>query len=215
MRGIIYAHAGTACLTRLIVSIYSLRKHWNGPVTIFQEGKAEPELKAICKVFGINVAEYAKTGYNNYVKKCDVNLKTPYDINMFLDADTLVTGKLEKYLDWVEEHGLVFTNFSNWVPTGRTMTARIRKWEKLYPEATETALNYPVALNTGTYGFKKDHPFLDGWLKTSIEGGKNGVPLTDELAAQLEKKGTPITSGSIAVLFKKYRIDKKKLNMKW
>ncbi len=37
----------------------------------------------------------------------------------------------------------------------------------------------------------------------------------DELAAQLEKKGTPITSGSVAVLFKKYRIDKKKLNMKW
>ena len=37
----------------------------------------------------------------------------------------------------------------------------------------------------------------------------------DELTAQLEKKGTAIGPGSVAALFKKYRIDKKKLNMKW
>lgn len=37
----------------------------------------------------------------------------------------------------------------------------------------------------------------------------------DELTAQLEKKGTVITPESVAAVFKKYRIDKKKLNMKW
>jgi len=185
MRGVIYAHAGTACLTRLIVSLHSLRKHWDGPATVFQDGKAEPELKAICIDLKVDLVEYESIDCNKYTKKCHVNTLTKYDDNMLLDADTLVVSKLDPFFKWVEDHGLVFTNFCNWVPTGGTMSKRIRSWESLYPEAVETALNYPVALNTGIYGFKKDHPFLGGWLKTSVEGGKVGVPLTDELAAQL------------------------------
>ena len=37
----------------------------------------------------------------------------------------------------------------------------------------------------------------------------------DELSAQLQGKGHEIKSGSVAALFQKYGIDKKKLNMKW
>lgn len=37
----------------------------------------------------------------------------------------------------------------------------------------------------------------------------------DELAAQLQDKGHAIEAGSIAALFKQYRIDKKKRNTKW
>ena len=185
MRGVIYAHAGTACLTRLIVSLHSLRKHWVGPTTVFQDGIAEPELKAICADLKVDLVEYKSIDCNKYTKKCHVNTLTKYDANMLLDADTIVVDKLDPFFKWVEDHGLVFTNFCNWKPTGGTMSKRIRSWTSLYPEAVETALNYPVALNTGVYGFQKDHPFLEGWLKTSIEGGKAGVPLTDELAAQL------------------------------
>jgi hypothetical protein len=184
-RGVIYAHAGTSCLTRLIVSLHSLRNHWNGYVTIFQEGEPEPELVAICRQLYVKIEKYDPVDLNNYTKKCHVNTLAPYENNVFLDADTIVVNPIDKYFDWVEKYGLVFTNFCNWTPKGNIMTGRIRKWESLYPEAVESALNYPVALNTGTYGFKKDHPFLEGWLETSTEGGKNGVPLTDELAAQL------------------------------
>ncbi|NQT57599.1 MAG: hypothetical protein HQ557_01310 [Bacteroidetes bacterium] len=38
---------------------------------------------------------------------------------------------------------------------------------------------------------------------------------SEELTVQLEKKGNTIDSGSVAALFKKYRIDKKKLNTRW
>jgi hypothetical protein len=185
MRGVIYAHAGKACLARLIVSLHSLRKHWNGPVTVFQEDTAEPELNAVCKELDVTITEYEGKGYNNYTKKCHANLLTEYDVNMYLDADTLVVGPLDEFFELVEKHDLVFVNFSNWTPKGNIIGGRIRRWEKLYPEATATALNYPVALNTGSYGFKKNHPFLEGWLNTSAEGGKEGIPLTDELAAQL------------------------------
>jgi hypothetical protein len=152
---------------------------------VFQEGKPEPELVAICKQLYVRIHEYDKVEYNNYTKKCYVNTLTQYENNMFIDADTIITGALDKYFEWVEKYGLVFTNFCNWTPKGNIMTGRIRKWEALYPEAVESAFNYPAALNTGTYGFQKGHPFLEGWLETSIEGGNNGVPLTDELAAQL------------------------------
>ena len=185
MRGVIYAHAGKACLARLIISLHSLRKHWDGPVTVFQEDKAEPELQAVCKELDVTLTEYEGKGYNNYTKKCHANLMTEYDVNMYLDADTLVVGPLDEFFELVEKYDLVFVNFSNWTPRGNIVGGRIRRWEKLYPEATTTALNYPVALNTGSYGFKKNHPFLEGWLNTSAEGGKEGIPLTDELAAQL------------------------------
>jgi hypothetical protein len=184
-RGVIYAHAGTSCLTRLLVSLHSLRKHWSGNVTVFQEGTPEPELVAICKQLYVRIHEYTKVDYNNYTKKCYVNTLAQYENNMFIDADTIIVGPLDKYFEWVEKYGLVFTNFCNWTPKGNIMSGRIRKWETLYPEAVESAFDYPAALNTGTYGFQKGHPFLEGWLETSIEGGKNGVPLTDELAAQL------------------------------
>jgi len=185
MRGIIYAHAGQACLTRLIVSMYSLRRYWDGPATVFQEDKALPELRAICKDLNIDLVEYEPNKCNNYTKKCYVNLMAPYKATMFLDADTLVCGPLDEYFEWIERYGLVFTNFSNWTPDGNMMSKRIRSWENLYPQHVESALKYPVAINTGTYGFQKDHPFLEGWLNTCLEGDVAGVPLTDELTAQL------------------------------
>jgi len=40
-KGVIYYNRGTKCCLRMLVSIFSLRRHYKGPVTVMIEGEQD------------------------------------------------------------------------------------------------------------------------------------------------------------------------------
>ena len=187
--GVTYLHAGTKCSARLAVSLSSLRDYWDGPVMVFHysEGGSEiPEfVRRICNQFRAKISTLGCESKRIYVKKVAAARQSPFRWTMFLDADTLVRAPLDQYFAWIRESGTVLTNFANWRTSGKIIGGRIRKWEGVYPELIEPAMNYGVAINTGTFGVTAGSEFLDHWMTVATLGDEVGIPLTDELAAQL------------------------------
>jgi len=185
MNGVVYLHVGTKCLPRLIVSLSSLRDHFDGPVTVFNEGAPQELLLQIAEDLKVQICDLELNDDNCYVKKVGICQLVETDRTMFLDADTLVCSPLDQYFEWIEQAGLCFTNFCNWSTKGRLIGKRIRRWQELYSDLIETAIDYGTAINTGTFGFKKDHEFLKIWYDVAQAGQSAGIGLTDELAAQV------------------------------
>ena len=188
-RGVIYFNMGTKCLLRTVVSIHSLRKHYSGPITVISNG---PESNELCqKLFedsdiNVVIAEFDKDieGKNNvFLKKASVNDFTPYDISVFLDADTLVRGKIDELFDLAERSGFVVPQFTNWTTETRCIIKRIKGWSDCHPDLIERALLPAPAVNCGVFAFVKDTPFIVDWRK-NIEGGRDQF-IPDETGMQV------------------------------
>jgi hypothetical protein len=133
-KGVIYFNLGTKCLIRLITSIHSLRKHWDGPVTVISAGD---DSNSACKFLNglddVNVIEASypniKEGKNAvFLKKAAVNKFTPYRLSVFLDSDTIVKGDFSELFELAEKHNFVVPQFSTWTTSTRAIIRRINGW---------------------------------------------------------------------------------------
>lgn len=198
--GVIYFNVGTKCLARLVTSLYSLRQHWHGPVSVMNGGMDGGIVERICRDERI-LAEHRAAAIVHrrkntaYAAKPAIMRQSPYSVTVFLDADTLVVGGLEELFAKVagEEAtlgvspGVVLTAFSNWISTGPLIRRRIESMARTSEEAARLgtiALSSPhAAVNTGVVAFRREDPFLHYWERIT-EFGWN-VFIADEMAAQL------------------------------
>lgn len=200
--GVLYYNKGTGCLIRLVVSIYSLRKHYNGPITIASYGEeSRGPCMEICKYFQIEFRDVkldplVPKGRNSvFLETCRANEYTPYEnITVWLDSDTLIKGPIDDLFNLCEKNGLVVTNFTNWRSNGSTIKRRIKRWEKLYPDLIDDAIQYGPALNCGIFSWKKDHPFMADWYHFCLPARKTFIP--NEVGQQIlmslkDKDGSP------------------------
>lgn len=184
--GVIYYNRGNSCVLRLIVSIKSLRKYYNGNITLLLEGCDLNQFSEFIQSNDISIVNLdTDTCNNSYVRKIIVSQLSPYDKTIFIDADTLIVGNIDEIFDDIENHDLVVTKFSNWVSSGRTISSRINKFSKyLSEEDLQKAINYGPAINTGVYGFKKNSKIFDEWIKLAKIGQNNNIYIPDEVACQ-------------------------------
>src|SRR5215213_4514433 len=110
--------------SRLMVSIYSLRKWYSGPITVFttkpkadqfaQLLAADPRLRV-----GVQKSKQQPgRGYQAaYLTKTTVLEHSPYEATVFLDADTLVVGSIGELLDCAAAAPITATCFCNWKTT--------------------------------------------------------------------------------------------------
>jgi len=114
---------------------------------------------------------------------------SPYELTMFLDADTLVIAKakIDEYFEMIRRNGFVTGNFCNWKTMGSSMSKRIKAWKPAVPELIKPALNYGTAVNTGVNGWKKGNPLLEEWDTVCQKGyaQKCTTRIVDEIACQL------------------------------
>src|SRR5687767_15145988 len=100
--GVVYLLTNPQLAARLVVSIYSLRKWYDGPVTVFT---TRPESHEIGQLLAddkrlvvdhrtTSEAEARNTHIAAYLTKPAVLAESPYERTIFLDADTLVVGCL-------------------------------------------------------------------------------------------------------------------------
>ena len=185
---------GTKCVLRILISIHSLRKFYTGPVAIISEGNDSNNIlskvltPSICDANNIQIvhSEFDKKleGKNSvYLKKASIHKFTPFDISVFLDADTLVRGSIDELFELAEKHSFVVPQFTHWTTQTRQIKKRINCWSEHYPELIEGALNFGPAVNCGVFAFRKDCNFCSEWCNKIIPGRNNFIP--DETGMQV------------------------------
>lgn len=193
MQGVVYFNRGTKYLTRLLVSLYSLRKHYDGPVAILDTGEPEaagvlgriadePRLAAVVQRISIKLLRRNSC----YVRKASLWRDSPFDRTLLVDSDTLFLASPAPLLEMLSyaEGGIVFTRFSDWLTTGKPVAERIERWRALAPELVTASLSRPhPAINTGVVAWNRDSELLPAWESLTSRGWR--CPFTDELAAQI------------------------------
>jgi hypothetical protein len=189
-KGVIYYNTNTKCVERLFVSIYSLRKHETCPVTILSQGVESHEYcYKIAKCFSnVNVVETdfgVEDGPNKpYMEKCLLHLFSPYEISIFIDADTLIIKSFSRDIfEETQRHDFCVTKFADWTTDKNSIKKRINTWKHIYPEYMEEAFKYGPALNCGVYAFNRSSEFMNKWYYLAEPGRDVFIP--DETCLQV------------------------------
>lgn len=189
--GIIYYNRGQKCLTRLAVSIFSLRRSgYQGPVSLLEEDKSPRWFHEITKQHGVEHVSITGHVGNALATKARLWQFTPYTgVSLYLDSDTLVLENPKPLFDIIRPTGFGVTRFADWRSKGSRIRRRIRGFTGLIPdEELEKALAYGPAVNTGVFGFVPNHPLLPEWKELSERADKHPAVMgrtLDEIACQV------------------------------
>ena len=185
-QGILYFNQGSKCMIRLLVSLYSLRRYYKGAVTLVQSGQAPDWFLEAAQYLGADILNIDSKGLPPLVYKARMQDITPYDVTMFIDADTVVNAPIDEYFEKIKEHTFCTGAFAGWKTTGGTISRRIKKFEPIAPELVPAALEYGTAINTGIFGFTKDAAILDEWKELTERAWRAKCSrIPDEVACQM------------------------------
>lgn len=186
-RGVTYLFCGVGFAERMVVSLHSLRDHWQGPVTVFvTDDDCEVVIKKVVgqldldcrRVEGMKIRRHPA-----YVNKTLIPTWTPYKQTIFIDGDTLIVGTFDELF----EPPLAITSFGDWQTQGRRMSGRINRWKgksRMIDELISRQLAESLpAINTGVFAFHRGAAGLATWHEITKAGA--GMHMTDEIAMQL------------------------------
>jgi len=173
-KGIIMFNRGTSCIVRAIVCLYSLRKHWKGPITFYLEDTPS-EFDDVCRYFDVDIVHNDfKKEYKTLTRKTDMFTKSPYDRTLWLDSDTIVVGKLDEMFDSLDKADVVIPHFANWWSDGPKISKRILDFKGIAEDKfVDEALRHHPAINTGVLSWKKSEKwnlFATDWVKLADKG---------------------------------------------
>jgi len=181
-------NTGTKMLIKLVVSLRSLRKHYNGNLTVFLEGPHDAKLvSSIESVFNANVIyrEQSPSKHRALLRKIELCLDSPYDLSVVLDSDTVVVGDFSELFDAAKEHDLAIPHFAGWSSSGRAISGRIKQYAPLKPDYIQPAIDYGPAINCGVFAWRRGSPMFKEWLEIASWGEEKGIFIQDEIACQL------------------------------
>jgi hypothetical protein len=188
-QGVVYLNLGTRLMARLLVSLYSLRKHYGGRVCVIS-GQDEASIWAAGKILEVagNLdimvvkGQFERLAENTaYVAKTRLHRFTPFDGNVLIDADTLVVGSIDELFP--ERDEVVLTRFSNWSSNGQTISGRLVRVlhaDELVAEQLRSP--YP-AINTGVIGFRRYTRPVEEWER--LTALNPSTHLADEVVMQV------------------------------
>lgn len=196
--GFVYLLTGPSHAVRAVVSIRSLRRWFNGPITLFTTHPSSHEVGRLCAADPRLRVEHrtwplTKTRKNaSFLTKVALLPHVPYETGAYLDADTLVVGEVAELRTALDDVSFAATQFADWMSTSRNIRRRIAPWSRLRASPTDTALiadlvrqaEVPVpAVNGGVFGFRRDAALLKPWYDLALLGRRTFI--CDEIALQL------------------------------
>lgn len=191
-RGVIFFNRGPNMVTRALVSVYSLRKYYDGDITFYIEDPTPPELIECLKNFNVNIVQNEKRhDLKTLVRKSSLLEDPPYDLTLWLDIDTLVVDKVDRMFDNLINNNadVCLTNFCNWMSNGSGISKRINGFKGLIDEKyIQEALNKHPAINTGILSFRKSYgwkKFMGDVTELARKGSEKGIFIPDECAMQI------------------------------
>jgi len=175
---------------RLCVSLWSLRKHYDGPVTIIANEATEDVVRKIADgldadVKMVEVDQHRKNGH--FLDKPKMPEWSPYDQTVFLDCDTLIVAPINDLFVSLDANPLFVTQFSDWRSDGRKIRNRVlglRKKSPLIDHLVDLQEQKPcAALNTGVVGWNRNAEGVLWWR--AIVEALGPIWIADELAMQV------------------------------
>lgn len=193
-QGIIMFNRGNRMLIHALVSLYSLRKHYQGNVTFYVQNPCDcmEEFKKSLAFFNCNVIQLEdKNEYKTLVMKNSLFENPPYDKTLWIDSDTIINGDITPMFSYLDEKevDLCIPSFCGWLSTGRHISARIKRFEGIAEKRhIEEALKEHPAINTGVLSFRKGDKwkeFVKYWTDYADRGAKASIFIPDETMAQI------------------------------
>jgi len=191
MNGIIFYNFGNSCITRLLVSLYTLRKVYTGPVTLMLAKDDANNIKLSKQLNKLNITvqwfdlEKVKRNTKSAIKPA-LFKESIYDNTIMCDADLIFIKPIDELFDQIEQNGTVLTHFMGWYTNGRIMSRRLKILEKLFDvDQMKKVYEHNPAINIGVMGISKEKggKFLRKWEQVTKKLA--GKFIADEIAAHV------------------------------
>lgn len=177
MYRVFYLMSGPAHLPYLVASLHTLRKHWDGRVSVFAYPESAEVVEQIAADPRLNIEAIRfdpwYTGKNSqFLNKIRLAQSLEGDTALYLDADTTIHGSLGGVFYYADLHGFAATQFSDWKVSGGIIRRRLKTLEA-FPEIDQGYLkmvfegNYP-SVNGGVWCSKSNSVVLETWLQWSL-----------------------------------------------
>lgn len=106
-RGVVYIAASEDDVEPLLVSLSSLRRHWQGAVCVISAGDENPSLCLACARLGVGFRNVPASALPELTMLRALEW-TPFEESIFLDSATLVRAPLDWLFDALRSHHSVF-----------------------------------------------------------------------------------------------------------
>lgn len=172
-QGVVYLLCGMGAAERLAVSIFTLREHWDGSITMLTCTDEETSLaREIANDLSCHVLQIDAFGKDAMLNKVLIPEHTPYEETLFIDADTIVVGSMDEMFG----APLTLTRYARWQSNKRFSAKWIRRWKthllglindvdvQNYLDMVDVQLENPYpTINTGVFAFRRSNANLVAW----------------------------------------------------
>lgn len=195
-RGCVFFNFGTAYAVRLLVALYSLRKHYAGPVTVFLVADAHSTaLGADLEALGAEVI--VLDSLSKSFDRHRLFLESPYQTTLALDCDMIFMGPIDPVWEQIEETGVFLTRFHapaygiDGTPhhpgylsrVGLLLQVRPVVGTELFEKGVRRMIRQHIDINVGVMGISRPagDTFLADMARHLEIGRPQKVPLLDEM----------------------------------
>jgi hypothetical protein len=194
-RGVVIFHFGYEYGLRLLVCLYTLRKYYSGPVTVFlRDDKASKELRPLIEKMDISVE--MKRGMSQSFDRHRVFLESPYESTLSIDSDTIFQGPIDELWEPLEREGCLVTRCRipsygvEGTPQRPGWGNRVGHLQSVKTLLTQTDFDGAMDrllrgtdINIGMLGFSrpKGNAFLQDWTEHMERGQKLRAVIMDEI----------------------------------
>lgn len=190
--GVVYYNRATKMLCRLAVSAHTLRKHYDGPVTLLSQGdRSHPACREIAERFDLDFkeVEYPQTPEKKgatYINATLCHHHVDYDATIWLDSDTIVLGDITPLHELALKNDWVATQIAHWnSKEGSRVGKRVNWWKGVLPDewlAASYAQDWGI--NCGVFAFPKGSKWMHDWWQNAMKG-IDTPRIQDEVCAQI------------------------------
>jgi len=191
--------SGSPHLPYLVCSLWTLRKHWEGKLTICAWPEAydltlriaQDERLAVSDVRERDPQFTERNGscVNHSLDKIRMiqEMKDKTDVVMYIDADTTIHYTIQPLLDIGFQYGFVATQFNDWLSTGNKARGRLKKFlgiEGIDQSIVQLMMREPwPSVNSGVFVARPGSPVLETYYNYTYAARK--VFIADETALNL------------------------------
>lgn len=177
---------------RILPSIWSLRKHWDGPIAVMTDDK-----EAIPKILKNEVEIVLTSPCSWNAVKASLHRRSPFEKTLFFDNDTIIVGDITPLFPRTEEIVLTLWTWSHTRTAARRYSPLVDRglihrshWHRLRDS------KIPV-INSGIFAVDRSFSLEDRWARTT-----EWLVNEDEMALQLLLLDYPV----------KFRVEEERYN---
>jgi len=179
-KSVIYLLSGMPHAPYLVVSLHSLRRFYKGNVSIYAWPESYPIAKRIAAYLGADCYErepkYRRKdgvrGNSQFLDKIDLMQSIPFDVGLYIDADTSIHGFVDPLFRMLEGHEFVATQFNNWFVNSKMIRGRVSKLlgvEGVNQKSVNRVLEMQApSVNGGVFVCRPDTEILEKWYNWTL-----------------------------------------------